>query len=407
MAKKYFINFSLSLFSVILTLLTIECLLHIDSLYNIAKRVHGQYYSKNISASFKNTSINTEVLNRFRQKFNHLEIFDSSVFKPNQEYKKEHKGSICCQSLDGIQYGLPNQKAYEKYSNITLSKTIYEAIYTTDRAGRRIVLNELEYNHPSNAIFIGGSFTFGQGVNDNETLSYYYSQLLDTPSNIYNVSYFGFGLNDILYHQEAKNKKNLFQGIDRKKKTKVFYTFIYDHISRALLSLDTFIALKRRHYDEDAKSWFLTLLSKPWYEPSHSKKSSFKGELKDRYFLNFFYTLLENSKIVEVTNLSKILFRYYDVPKYSKIINLSYAKFKEDYNLEDFYIILGGDSFEFYEQLVKSLDPNIKIIYNGNNEGEIVNILKHNDIFPNDGHPTKYYYEILASIVFAQMNSYK
>ena len=404
MVKKIVINSFITCFSLIASVLLLETLLHIDVIYKLAKSVKGRYHSSSSHSTPENRDITFKVLDQFRLKFKSLEDFDDSIFKAEHEYTKKNEGSICCQDLNGISFAEANQKSVEKYENLSLNKIIYEASYSTDFAGRRAFPAQKEYKGLSNTIFIGGSFTFGQGVNDNETFPHFYSLLSKGSINFYNVSFFGYGINDILYHQETSTKDNLFQGIDKSKETTVLYTFIEDHAIRATIPLETYISLSHRDHDEDAANWFQTLHEKPWYKSSGHNTSAYEGRFQDRHIINYLYGVLEKSKIVEVTKLSRVLFKYYDIPDYIKVLNSSYKKFKKDYKLKDFYLIIGGEANDYYAQIINHLNPNIKIIYTGHLDLEILKLLKNNHIFPKDGHPTKYYYEILASIVFSSVN---
>jgi len=405
MVKKIAINSFITCFSLIASILLLEILLHVDVIYKLAKSIQGIYHSNSSHSIPDNGDITSKVLDQFRLKFKSLEDFDDSIFKSEHEYTKTFEGSICCQYLDGISFAEPNQKSVEKYENLSINKIIYEASYSTDFAGRRASPAQKEYKGLSNMIFIGGSFTFGQGVNDDETFPHFYSLLSKGPINFYNVSYFGYGINDILYHQETSAKENLFQGIDKSKETTVLYTFIENHAVRATVPLETYISLSHRDHDEDVENWFQNLHEKPWYKSSGHNTSAYVGRFHDRHIINSLYGVLEKSKIVEVTKLSRFLFKYYDIPDYIKVLNSSYKKFEKDYKLKDFYLVIGGEVNDYYAQIINHLDPNIKIIYTGHLDLEILKLLKNNQTFPKDGHPTKYYYEILASIVFSRVNN--
>ena len=58
-------------------------------------------------------------------------------------------------------------------------KTIYDVTYTIDANGNRLTPLSPDFSKSStdkNALFIGGSFTFGEGLDDNETLPYYFQE---------------------------------------------------------------------------------------------------------------------------------------------------------------------------------------------------------------------------------------
>lgn len=73
---------------------------------------------------------------------------------------------------------------------------IYDVVYTIGDDGYRKDIQNTDYT----AYIYGGSYTFGEGLNDNETLSYYLFQNHGISSK--NVGIHGYGLNQALYNIE-------------------------------------------------------------------------------------------------------------------------------------------------------------------------------------------------------------
>jgi hypothetical protein len=81
-------------------------------------------------------------------------------------------------------------------------------------------------------LFFGGSYTFGEGVNDNETMPSYVSQLAPKYKS-YNYGVGGYGPQHMLaklQSEEMTTEIDENQGV-------LIYTFIYEHVDRAIGSM--------------------------------------------------------------------------------------------------------------------------------------------------------------------------
>ncbi|MDD5455184.1 MAG: hypothetical protein PHW62_06795, partial [Candidatus Ratteibacteria bacterium] len=105
-------------------------------------------------------------------------------------------------------------------------KIIYDVTYTTDGYGRRITKQKSKAD--SYVIYFGDSLIFGEGLDDEETLPYYFSTL--TKSSVYNYGCSGYGPNMML---AQLSEKDLSSEIKEKKGIAV-YLFIDNHIRRAI-----------------------------------------------------------------------------------------------------------------------------------------------------------------------------
>lgn len=78
---------------------------------------------------------------------------------------------------------------------------------TTDSYGRRIA--PLKEHHQKNefALFFGGSFTMGVGVENNETIPFYFQDLSQHYQS-YIYAYGGYGPQQMLAYTESRNLKN-------------------------------------------------------------------------------------------------------------------------------------------------------------------------------------------------------
>jgi len=83
-------------------------------------------------------------------------------------------------------------------------EVLYDVIYTTNGNGLRVAPHDLpergkegEKNY-ENAIFFGDSFTYGEGLNDHETLPYLFEDLSRGRYKVYNFGFHGYGPHQML-----------------------------------------------------------------------------------------------------------------------------------------------------------------------------------------------------------------
>lgn len=97
--------------------------------------------------------------------------------------------------IEGFGYR-PNPGVYTSRKLSSEGEEIYDVIYTIGDDGYRNDIKNTDYT----VYIYGGSFTFGEGLNDNETLSYYLFQNHGISSK--NVGIHGYGLHQALYNIE-------------------------------------------------------------------------------------------------------------------------------------------------------------------------------------------------------------
>ena len=89
--------------------------------------------------------------------------------------------------------GKPNTTA-TAHKSTQSGKSLYNVSYTTDELGWRITPSS-KLDSSSCVLFFGDSFTIGEGVQDNETLPFYFGRALGNQANarIYNFGFHGYG----------------------------------------------------------------------------------------------------------------------------------------------------------------------------------------------------------------------
>jgi hypothetical protein len=163
-------------------------------------------------------------------------------------------------------------------------RTIYDVRYSIDQIGRRIV-PLARSGAQKFAIFFGCSFTFGEGLNDNETLAYYFSE--KEPSfQGHNYGYSGYGPQHMfmqLQQPDFKLDVSQNEGI-------AIYVFIDAHLERLLGSQYSF-----NKWCKHCPSLALDSNLKVRYQGSFSKS---------RPLLSLIYEILKHSNISKYFNIN-------------------------------------------------------------------------------------------------------
>ncbi|THB77011.1 MAG: hypothetical protein D6B25_08185 [Desulfobulbaceae bacterium] len=110
----------------------------------------------------------------------------------------------------------------------------YDADYTVDNHYRRVTPNHQQQNQ-KHALFLGGSFTFGHGLEDDQTLPAIFQQVSEEYT-AYNYGFNGFGTNNVLARVQ---NQNLADQIPEKQGV-AFYIFIEDHMARTIGTMDRY-----------------------------------------------------------------------------------------------------------------------------------------------------------------------
>lgn len=109
-------------------------------------------------------------------------------------------------------------------------RQIYNVIYTIDNLGNRQTPYKGRYNlNRKTVVFLGDSLTFGEGLNDDETLPYFFQTLSGFQS--FNLGMHGYGTHQPLKMLESSGI--LEYRINRKNPDIYIYRMIMNHINRS------------------------------------------------------------------------------------------------------------------------------------------------------------------------------
>jgi hypothetical protein len=147
-------------------------------------------------------------------------IYEDKVYDPKNAYLKDG---------DNIEYGY-SLKNSAKIGNIASQKK-YKKIYSSHTSFFSNGFRYTECNQDSNDIyvFLGCSFTFGDGLNDNQTLPYYFSKSMGFKSNVLN---FGMPSRGSTTALNILNNNVINNFIEEKKVKHFIYNLISGHLDR-------------------------------------------------------------------------------------------------------------------------------------------------------------------------------
>ena len=261
--------------------------------------------------------------------------------------------------------------------------TIYNVIYKIDSLGRRNIPSSYkEFVSDTNVLLFGCSFTFGTGLNDTQTSSYYL-KMFNNNFRVYNMGFDGYSPYQTLSYSLSPN----LNGIENSDTsyTIIILNLINDHLYRI-------IGFERSIYFDEA-----------FYEFDSTGKISFKGNISDkRDIIDILFHYIRKSLIFK-----PIVDKFY------------YNKATSDINLNR--LIHTYNNIRSNLNIIFRNMRTIVIYWDENDElsGKIYNLLKENnfevyqisEILPNyhskkseyhirvDGHPNAHANRIIAKFI--------
>lgn len=123
---------------------------------------------------------------------------------------------------------LPFRNIKAKVEGYFKKRLIYNVTYTINDDYLRVTPSSNEKSDKC-VLFFGCSYTFGSGLNDDETLPYYLGEKSEQKYRIYNFGFPGYGPHQMLATLEQRNIKEMLHGC---KETIIMYSGISDHLPR-------------------------------------------------------------------------------------------------------------------------------------------------------------------------------
>jgi len=119
------------------------------------------------------------------------------------------------------------QTQSKRYEN---KKLAYNVTYTIDKKGLRISPLTEKNTFNKCVLFFGGSFTYGEGVEDHETMPYLVQDLSGNQYRSYNFGFHGFGPHQMLSYFHHHMVEEI---VSCNEKVYLIYQFIMSHVRRA------------------------------------------------------------------------------------------------------------------------------------------------------------------------------
>lgn len=242
--KNFFLLLTLSfllgvliykLFRLILTLPLI--------LLGIGFLLSKKFYGKGLIKLFSiNIGLFFSILGLFFTSLNLIKVFNQIEKSESNKVRIISSGDygvsgtwLKGKDADGLGYKYPANLTNHTSKKIALRANqeilIYDVIYNIDSLGNRKTPsdNEFTINKNKSVLFLGDSLTFGEGLNDNETLSFYFQSLTKRAS--LNAGMHGYGGHQalmILWNEDLFLKRTKGHNI-----TSIIYRPLVNHINRA------------------------------------------------------------------------------------------------------------------------------------------------------------------------------
>jgi hypothetical protein len=245
-------------------------------------------------------------------------------------------------------------------------ETVYDVIYTIDEFNRRLTPVAGREQRDQYILFMGCSFTYGEGVQDNETLTFHVGRLT-AKYMPYNYAFHGLGPFDLL----AKLENHDLRSQVREKDGLLVYLFIDDHVQRVTGAMSVLKWKKNGIY----------------YAIDHQGRLVRQGSFSTgRPFLTSLYKILLKSRILRRFNVDIPKVRVSHIELTTKAIEAMKNEYQKKFGSEKFYVFIKSESW-IGQQLAERLDVrgiknfNIQSIFNGGDRALY-------RLSEDDGHPS-------------------
>jgi hypothetical protein len=260
---------------------------------------------------------------------------------------------------------------------------IYDVIYSIDAYSRRITPADNLEQRDRFILFFGDSFVFGEGVNDDETLPFYVSQMAPR-YKVYNYGFSGYGPQEMLaklQSDDLAHEVTETQGL-------LVYVFIDAHVERAIGSMYVY------------NSWGEQM---PYYTLNWQGELVRQGNFTTgRPLLSGLFWFLGQSEIAKYYRVNipaKLTSSHYGLT--ARIIAEARNTFQAKYNHDDFYVVIYSDEGDYFEDMLPYFEQfGLKIL----NYDERLKLNSDEGLaIAGDGHPTGKAHRIVAGWIVTDL----
>lgn len=261
---------------------------------------------------------------------------------------------------------------------------IYNATYKIDSFGRRQIPQQSEATQ--HMLFLGGSFTWGEGVNNDETFSYFLQQK-KTKQQIYLIARPGFSANDHL--QIIENNGWAIQGIKESNGIAVYF-LIEDHFNRILPNS---LSIRGKHY----------ISKKPYYKKIDNSLIFISPFAESIYYKTI--SILSKSETLSFFNIS------FPLNRKEKSIHLMYSflteielKLKQKFNTKELLLVILNKHSYGQELINIWIKENKKVIDLSNYE--FTDTRDSHYFFPISPHPRPRTHWLYSELLYKELQKY-
>ncbi len=269
------------------------------------------------------------------------------------------------------------------YTSIECEKndTIYNVSYTIKNHHR---LTPNSNDSSKNCIlFFGCSFAFGEGLNDNETLPYYYNEIDSNRNAILNYAFHGYGPHQMLANIEYRVSDDIKNYSGKKI---AIYSALYAHIKRSAGKAD---------WDKRGPNYQMVDGELKYTGSFDYSKYYYTRVIKEVQSRSLLYKMLINN--IQITNDDK--------EQYLEILKKTNKIFKEK-NIP-FYILINdnvdkNDDFNFLTTELKKYAINYIFVSDAISSNDI----KKYAISKYDNHPNGLCNKVVAELLYKRIHSH-
>jgi hypothetical protein len=282
--------------------------------------------------------------------------------------------------------GMPNsnhQTFNSKLLKLENREVVFDVNINFDSAGRRVVKNPISKKNKIGILFLGGSFTFGEGVNDYESFPSIVSEKLPK-ANVYNNGKSGGSINQIYYDLTQGHSESFFS--IKENKIILVYTFISHHLLRQYCDIRCL----------GINDW---ILKKPKYILVNNK-IEFKGFFKDFFVTNSLTDLIFKSSIFTYYDFgSSQVYGDENLNLATKLLDSIREEYSKRFQVVDFYIYFhdSNNNSIINNFARKLLAARFKLIIA--NKYEITQKFGNATMIPFSWHPSALGHEVIANSI--------
>jgi hypothetical protein len=214
---------------------------------------------------------------------------------------------------------VPTEERLVHWKRYYEDEPIFDVTYEIDEYGLRASNAQPSTNSSECALFFGGSFTFGAGLNDSETMPYLVSSMSSSGLRTYNFGLSGYGAHQML----AALEHGIVDEVLNCEPRYVIYQGTMDHIRRVA----------------NKTTW--TNDTGPRYVLDENGILTYSGQFVTPTIPNMIFRQLRKSYIVRAIMILRVTHR--DIERFVAVIDASRDWFEVRYPDSKFHVLLWTD----------------------------------------------------------------